>query len=58
MPELKLGAVLVFNESMTKAQVERLLLKIKHALSEEYGDNLPHVHEFDPRWGYPTFYIP
>ncbi len=48
------GAVLVFEEGVTKEQAERLLARLQRELKLESSQ----VQEFNPTWGQPVFYVP
>lgn len=47
------GATIIFKDGVTPAQAEAALRKIRDVL-----ESTPVVHQFDPRWGSPTFYVP
>lgn len=47
------GAVLVFKSNVSKKEIERILAEIADKLQ-----HTPIVHEFDPNYGGPVWYIP
>ena len=49
------GALIVFREGMTKEEVADIIRRMANAGMLEHT---PRINEFDPEWGYPTFYIP
>ena len=51
--EKRQGAVLVFKSGVSKKEVERILIELADKL--QYT---PIVHEFDPNYGGPVWYIP
>jgi hypothetical protein len=60
----QVGAVLVFGESYTKAQVKHILLCLQQELlndpNNRTGETLEsiNVQTFDPRYSSPVFYCP
>lgn len=55
------SAILVFKPGTPKDQIELALRMISCLLDETCnvpGKNIPHVEDFDPSHGTPSFYIP
>lgn len=51
--ETRCGVVLEFKSGVSKKEIERILAEIKDRL--QY---MPTIHEFNPNYGGPVWYIP
>lgn len=55
------GAIITFPDHMTKEQCEDILarmLKAGYCKPNELDNKAPFVHEYDPKYSSPCFYLP
>jgi len=55
------GAVIVFSTGIDKKEAEQMLKQLMEKMNDNgiyMLDRQPRVHEFDPEYGSPVFYIP